>query len=118
MEEERDVSMEAFVRKQAGKDILRKSMEKIGESIEDPLPIAQALYERKAASKLTVDLAEPSDFPMEGRNTTFLSTMYHSIEKNHNNFSVLLDVLRMFPSSVGVADQMQADYGERISVVD
>ena len=104
-------TLETFVRKMAGKDVLRRTIDEVGESVEDPMAYAQALYERKAASKLTVDLAESINLPPESKNTTFLSTMYHSIDLNDKSFFTLLDVLKMWPSSVAVAEKMEREYG-------
>ena len=110
--EHRDVSMNAYIRKQAAKEIVRNFMEEMGATFEDPVPYAKVLYEKKAISKLTLELAEPSDFPIGNRATSFLSSMYSSIDRNYANFGHLLDTLRLFPDSASVADKMEKAYGE------
>lgn len=114
--EERDVSMNAYVRKQAGKEIIRHYLERMGEAMPDPVPYAREMFSRKVVSKLTLELAEPSDLPIENRSTSFISSMYSAIERDYRNFYQFLEVLRMWPNTVAIADVVEKAYSEDLVI--
>lgn len=116
IEETVDLSLNAFVRSQIGRDVLRKYMDDIGKTVTDPTVYAQALYDKKIVTRTALDLATERNFPDENRQTTFLSTMYHSMDLNPEHFFLMIEVLKTFPTSVEVAEKMLREYGERYTM--
>lgn len=115
----KDVSvLEKYIRSQAVRDALKAILPFAQETIkeENCVTYAKACYARKAISKSGVDLSEDTDIPLPNRNTTFLTSMFRSLEHDYVNFETVCEVLRGFPEVAVVAEKMEAEYGMNITL--
>ena len=113
----RDISvLEKYIRSQAARDALKAILPFAQETIDEKkcLTYAKACYARKAISKSGVDLSEDRDIPLPNRNTTFLTSMFRSLDHDYINFETVCEVLRGFPEVAVVAEKMEAEYGTNV----